>query len=940
MHNFKQRVTPQAMLKARLESDEELTKSGGAGGRTNATLNIDRYLDELGKSIEHEKPIEPRTNRYSTNRFHRLSSDTSDSLLTSGLESDHKSTRMLGGKRQQDLHGRTSTPIPMDNATLAQFSSSASQVSSVHSLAVSNGTLADSQTALYQSSHHDHGTSSSAGSTVSIGHHRTGNLLPPNLRTLPPPSSAMQTMSAPTNVFPVSSRPKKRLDDVEVGIDMHSDATSTIHFATPFEFSNKMPRKSLDRKSHPTIRLVWRNVTYRASGSRKTNNSASTVSSSGASSSTIPSGSSMSDHRPYHHQRSKSSGNSSDSSLAGKRKLILDRQSGEIHGGQLTAIIGPSGAGKSTLLECLAGRRSLRLSGHVYLEYPPEYVAAGQRVRISFIAQKDTVIAMLTVRETLLFASKLKNYRLIKNAHYHMRLVNALLHELQLDKCAEIAACRISGGQLKRLSFALELISGPDILLLDEPTSGLDSSSAGSTITLLRRLTDLRRSAPTASAWRYKPPAILCSIHQPSASVLQLFHRIYVLSNDGRCVYNGSPFNLLPHLARFDLHCPQFHNPADFIVEVASGDYGSAAINQLAKHCRLASERYNDEHDGDNDDDDEDDDGHDDIESGSVDSTVFDSKPYEQDKRKGRIHDSDAAVEDHHRAYNYQDSYRKYGQPEYISEDGGPGNRRDAKSNGHRHATAGQRKRTRNSNSRSYAPSAAIASGRMKRVKVTKVLQRMRQQRYPLWTHFWLLLRRTYLTTSRDPKLTWFRILQALFIGGVMAFLYDYPIGESDACILDTRNASSVEDDFGNTLNSRTQDNIAFIFFITLFTVMASMMPTVLTFPAEVTVLIQERNNGMSLPFNPAFTSDALNRLSSFFAIRMVFMLDLLLDQDHCRHSVSTGHHDHVLFDRVSGHRTALDLVAIRLVQSDFRAGRHDCAKRRHTVRYESRRSL
>ena len=118
---------------------------------------------------------------------------------------------------------------------------------------------------------------------------------------------------------------------------------------------------------------------------------------------------------------------------------------------------------------------------------------------------------------------------------------------------------------------------------------------------------------------------------------------------------------------------------------------------------------------------------------------------------------------------------------------------------------------------------------RMISVKVTKVVRLMKQQRFPIFLHFFLLLKRTYLTTSRDPKLTWFRIAQALFIGVVMAFLYDYPIGKEAGCILDDSNNTSStnstagqEDDFG--LNSKTQDNIAFIFFITLFTVMASMM--------------------------------------------------------------------------------------------------------------------
>lgn len=97
----------------------------------------------------------------------------------------------------------------------------------------------------------------------------------------------------------------------------------------------------------------------------------------------------------------------------------------------------------------------------------------GERIKISFIAQRDNVIGVLTVKEILMFASRLKNYGIIKNKYYHPRLVKSVLEVLGLDKCANIPAKKISGGQLKRLSFAMELISGPDILLLDEPSSGL-----------------------------------------------------------------------------------------------------------------------------------------------------------------------------------------------------------------------------------------------------------------------------------------------------------------------------------------------------------------------------------------------------------------------------------------------------------------------------------
>lgn len=156
------------------------------------------------------------------------------------------------------------------------------------------------------------------------------------------------------------------------------------------------------------------------------------------------------------------------------RKKILSKQNGTITGGQITAIIGPSGAGKSTLLECLAGRRRIGLKGEIYVVFDKS-LSKGKRstgIKISLIGQKDEAIKTLTVREVLQFASQIKNYRKNKNKYYTPRLVEAVLQELSLEKCADVKVVRISGGQLKRLVFGVELISGPDIILLDEPTSG------------------------------------------------------------------------------------------------------------------------------------------------------------------------------------------------------------------------------------------------------------------------------------------------------------------------------------------------------------------------------------------------------------------------------------------------------------------------------------
>jgi ABC transport system ATP-binding/permease protein len=160
--------------------------------------------------------------------------------------------------------------------------------------------------------------------------------------------------------------------------------------------------------------------------------------------------------------------------------------------GTLTAVIGPSGAGKSTLIKLIGGTmpRSagmVAFDGHdVHAEY------ASMRSRIGVVPQDDVVHRQLTVEQALSYAAEL---RLPPDTSIEDRrqVVERVLDELELTPHKKTRVDKLSGGQRKRASVAMELLTGPSLLILDEPTSGLDPALDRQVMTMLRRLADAGR---------------------------------------------------------------------------------------------------------------------------------------------------------------------------------------------------------------------------------------------------------------------------------------------------------------------------------------------------------------------------------------------------------------------------------------------------------------
>ncbi|XP_066601383.1 ATP-binding cassette subfamily G member 4 [Prorops nasuta] len=245
----------------------------------------------------------------------------------------------------------------------------------------------------------------------------------------------------------------------------------------------------------------------------------------------------------------------------GRKKQILKGVSGRFKSGELTAIMGPSGAGKSSLLNILTGFNKHNLSGRIeYVGNEGKQAWSSYRKESCYIQQDDQLHPLFTVNEVMTMAADLKLGNSLNRKAKQM-LIDDILDTLDLTKTKETRCDRLSGGQKKRLSIALELLDNPPVMFLDEPTTGLDSSSSLQCIAMLQ---SLARGGRT----------IICTIHQPSAAIYEMFDHVYLVA-EGRCMYQGAAKNTVAYFNSVGLQCPKYHNPADYMIEVVSKEYGN-----------------------------------------------------------------------------------------------------------------------------------------------------------------------------------------------------------------------------------------------------------------------------------------------------------------------------------------------------------------------------
>lgn len=243
-------------------------------------------------------------------------------------------------------------------------------------------------------------------------------------------------------------------------------------------------------------------------------------------------------------------------------KTVLHGVSGAVEPGRLVAIMGPSGSGKSTLLDAVGGRLSKHatVSGEIMLN--------GRKAKLSYgtsayLAQDVPLLGTLTVYETLYYSAMLRfpdntPREDVKNS------VEKTISEVGLTRSMHTLVGNwqrrgISGGEKRRVSIGIEILTSPRLIFLDEPTSGLDSAAAYHVVTTLKKLARDGRT-------------VLTVIHQPSSEVFNLFDDLCLLSA-GRQVFFGPLRSALQFFANSGFPCPPRRNPADHYLLAINYDF-------------------------------------------------------------------------------------------------------------------------------------------------------------------------------------------------------------------------------------------------------------------------------------------------------------------------------------------------------------------------------
>lgn len=312
-------------------------------------------------------------------------------------------------------------------------------------------------------------------------------------------------------------------------------------------------------------------------------------------------------------------------------------------------------------------------------------------------------------------------------------------------------------------------------------STGLDSSSCFQLISLLK---SLARGGRT----------VICTIHQPSARLFEMFDQLYMLA-EGQCIFEGVVSGLVPFLSYNGYTCPSYHNPADFVMEVACGEHGEAIHKLVSAVNNSKSNVYNHQ-------------------PRALDTVI--SVVQTNDKIINSVTsvatssvEPSSGIMTHDSVIVDVDLVKNASHPNEFTM-----------------ATVKETSKDPQ-DFQQIGPSSMLLESSTESTESVLLTKKDAHKNHisgfptSSWTQFWILLKRTFLTIIRDQTLTQMRLVSHVVVGAIIGMIY-YGIG-NDA--------------------SKIMSNAGCLFFTTLFMMFTAMMPTILTFPTEMSVFIREHLN-------------------------------------------------------------------------------------------------
>ena len=210
---------------------------------------------------------------------------------------------------------------------------------------------------------------------------------------------------------------------------------------------------------------------------------------------------------------------------------LLDNVSLSVQPNEFVGLLGPSGAGKSTLMDALNGMRPAS-GGSVLINNLDLYQNLDAlKQSIGYVPQDDIMHRELTVYRTLYYVAKLRLSNDVSRAEID-QIINEVMDVTGLSERRDVAINQLSGGQRKRVSIAVELITKPSVIFLDEPTSGLDPATEEKIMKLFRQIAESGRT-------------VILTTH--AMENVKLFDKIVLLMR-GKLIFYGKPEEALAHV--------------------------------------------------------------------------------------------------------------------------------------------------------------------------------------------------------------------------------------------------------------------------------------------------------------------------------------------------------------------------------------------------------